>query len=39
MKLYFSPGSCGLASQIALREAEQRFDLNWMTATFSPKAQ
>ena len=27
MKLYFSPGSCGLASQIALREAEQRFDL------------
>lgn len=27
MKLYFSPGSCGLASQIALREAEQAFDL------------
>ncbi|TCL07498.1 glutathione transferase GstA [Sodalis ligni] len=27
MKLYFSPGSCGLASQIALREAEQKFDL------------
>lgn len=27
MKLYFSPGSCGLASQIALREAEQTFDL------------
>lgn len=27
MKLYFSPGSCGLASQIALREAEQTFEL------------
>lgn len=27
MKLYYSPGSCGLASQIALREAEQKFDL------------
>lgn len=27
MKLYFSPGSCGLASQIALREAKQRFEL------------
>lgn len=27
MKLYFSPGSCGLASQIALREAGQQFDL------------
>ncbi|MDY0746757.1 glutathione transferase GstA [Paucibacter sp. R3-3] len=27
MKLYFSPGSCGLASQIALREAAQEFDL------------
>lgn len=27
MKLYFSPGSCGLASQIALREAGQAFDL------------
>lgn len=27
MKLYFSPGSCGLASQIALREAGQPFDL------------
>lgn len=27
MKLYFAPGSCGLASQIALREAGQHFDL------------
>lgn len=27
MKLYFSPGSCGLASQIVLREARQAFDL------------
>ncbi|UPG89983.1 glutathione transferase GstA [Luteibacter aegosomaticola] len=27
MKLYFSPGSCGLASQIALREAGQDFEL------------
>lgn len=27
MKLYFSPGSCGLASQIALREAALAFDL------------
>lgn len=27
MKLYFSPGSCGLASQIALREVGQDFDL------------
>lgn len=27
MKLYYSPGSCGLASQIALREAGQAFDL------------
>lgn len=27
MKLYFAPGSCGLASQIALREAGQTFDL------------
>lgn len=27
MKLYFSTGSCGLASQIALREAGQPFDL------------
>lgn len=27
MKLYYSPGSCGLASQIALREAGQQFDL------------
>lgn len=27
MKLYFSPGSCGLASQIALREAGQKFEL------------
>lgn len=27
MKLYFSPGSCGLASQIALREAKQTFEL------------
>lgn len=27
MKLYFSPGSCGLATQIALREAEQKFEL------------
>src|SRR5687767_13368369 len=27
MKLYFSPGSCGLAPQIALREAEQKFEL------------
>ncbi|WP_209022191.1 hypothetical protein [Pseudomonas fluorescens] len=27
MKLYFAPGSCGLASQIALREAEQKFEL------------
>lgn len=27
MKLYYSPGSCGLASQIALREAEQNFSL------------
>lgn len=27
MKLYFSPGSCGLASQVALREAGQKFEL------------
>lgn len=27
MKLYYSPGSCGLASQIALREADQQFSL------------
>jgi len=27
MKLYFAPGSCGLASQIALREAGQTFKL------------
>ncbi len=27
MKLYFAPGSCGLASQIALREAGQPFEL------------
>jgi glutathione S-transferase len=27
MKLYFATGSCGLAPQIALREAEQTFDL------------
>lgn len=27
MKLYYSPGSCGLASQISLREAEASFDL------------
>ncbi len=27
MKLYFATGSCGLAPQIALREAEQAFDL------------
>lgn len=27
MKLYFAPGSCGLASQIALREVGQTFDL------------
>lgn len=27
MKLYYSPGSCGLASQIALREAGQTFQL------------
>jgi glutathione S-transferase len=27
MKLYFSSGSCGLAAQIALREAEQDFEL------------
>ncbi|ANH67979.1 glutathione transferase GstA [Mitsuaria sp. 7] len=27
MKLYFSPGSCALATQIALREAEQEFQL------------
>jgi len=27
MKLYFSPGACGLASQIALRETEQKFSL------------
>lgn len=27
MKLYYSPGSCGLASQIALHEAGQTFDL------------
>lgn len=27
MKLYYSPGSCGLASQIVLREAGQAFDL------------
>jgi glutathione S-transferase len=27
VKLYFAPGSCGLASQIALREAEQKFEL------------
>lgn len=27
MKLYFSPGSCGLAAQISLREAGASFDL------------
>jgi glutathione S-transferase len=27
MKLYFATGSCGLAPQIALREAQQTFDL------------
>jgi glutathione S-transferase len=27
MKLYFATGSCGLAPQIALREAGQKFDL------------
>jgi glutathione S-transferase len=27
MKLYFSPGSCGLGPQIALREAGQTFEL------------
>ncbi len=27
MKLYYAPGSCGLASQIALREAGQHFSL------------
>ncbi len=27
MKLYFAPGSCGLAPQIALREADQAFEL------------
>lgn len=27
MKLYFSPGACGLGSQIALREADAKFDL------------
>ncbi|MGY2372942.1 glutathione transferase GstA [Pseudomonas sp. SDO524_S393] len=27
MKLYFAPGSCGLAPQIALREAQQTFEL------------
>ncbi|MNS96985.1 Glutathione S-transferase GstA [compost metagenome] len=27
MKLYFSPGACALASQIALREAGMNFDL------------
>lgn len=27
MKLYYSPGSCGLAAQIVLREAGQAFDL------------
>ncbi|MBP2562562.1 glutathione S-transferase [Neorhizobium galegae] len=27
MKLYFSSGSCGLATQIALREARQKFEL------------
>lgn len=27
MKLYYAPGSCGLASQIALRESGQAFDL------------
>lgn len=27
MKLYYAPGSCGLASQIALREAGQIFEL------------
>lgn len=27
MKLYFAPGSCGLASQIALRETGQTFEL------------
>lgn len=27
MKLYYAPGSCGLATQIALRETQQSFDL------------
>ena len=27
MKLYYAPGSCGLASQIVLRETNQPFDL------------
>ncbi len=27
MRLYYSPGSCGLAPQIALRETGQQFDL------------
>lgn len=27
MKLYFATGSCGLAPQIALREAKEKFDL------------
>jgi glutathione S-transferase len=27
MKLYYATGSCGLAPQIAQREAEQAFDL------------
>lgn len=27
MKLYFAPGSCGLATQIALHEAGQKYDL------------
>jgi len=27
VKLYYSPGSCGMASQIALREAGQAFEL------------
>jgi glutathione S-transferase len=36
VKLYYSPGSCGLASQIALREAGQAFQL--IKVDFSTKS-